>query len=623
MRFTLLLVAFISSLTIAGENTDWPNYANDPGSSKFAALDHINASNVQNLGVAWSWDSPDNLLVKNDRKLTPWGFKSTPIKIGKTLYISTSLGHVAAISADEGKTIWTFDTKTYSDGRPTNLGFNHRGVAYWSDNKQETIIMPTNNGYLWAIDAKTGKPLKQFGRDGRIDLTQGLGRPVNRKLYSVISAPIVVGHVVVVGASISDGPRQRTMPPGHVRGFDVRSGKQLWIFHTIPQKGEFGVDTWEDDSWKYSGNTNVWTGMSADTELGYIYLPTGTPTNDWYGGHRPGDNLFAESLVCLDAKTGKRVWHFQMVHHGLWDYDLPAAPTLMNIEIDNEAIPAVAQVSKQGFVYVFNRKTGEPIWPINETRVPQSNIPGEKSSLTQPIPTKPKPFDRQGLSEEDLIDFTPELRRAAFSIIKQFDYGPLYTPPSLRGTINLPGWGGGANWSGAAFDPDTYRLFIPSRTGPMVVKLKAGGEKTNFRFVRSRDVTSLKGPEGLPITKPPYSRITAIDMNTGDHVWMRPHGNGIRQKIIEKGISDPGPVGGRFGTGPLLTSSLLFLGQKDENRNLLRAFNKDDGTILAEIDLPATPWGTPMSYASSNRQYIVIATGEGANAKLIGLALPP
>ena len=233
------------------------------------------------------------------------------------------------------------------------------------------------------------------------------------------------------------------MPPGHVRGFDVRSGKQLWIFHTIPQKGEFGVDTWEDDSWKYSGNTNVWTGISADTELGYVYLPTGTPTNDWYGGHRPGDNLFAESLVCLDAKTGKRVWHFQMVHHGLWDYDLPSAPTLMNIEIDNEAIPAVAQVSKQGFVYVFNRKTGEPIWPINETRVPQSNIPGEKSSLTQPIPTKPKPFDRQGLSEEDLIDFTPELRRAALSIIKQFDYGPLYTPPSLRGTINLPGWGVG------------------------------------------------------------------------------------------------------------------------------------------------------------------------------------
>ena len=312
-----------------------------------------------------------------------------------------------------------------------------------------------------------------------------------------------------------------------------------------------------------------------------------------------------------------------MVHHGLWDYDLPAAPTLMNIEIDNEVIPAVAQVSKQGFVYVFNRKTGEPIWPINETRVPQSNIPGEKSSLTQPIPTKPKPFDRQGLSEEDLIDFTPELRRAALSIIKQFDYGPLYTPPSLRGTINLPGWGGGANWSGAAFDPDTGRLFIPSRTGPMIVKLKAGGEKTNFRFVRSRDVTSLKGPEGLPITKPPYSRITAIDMNTGDHIWMRPHGNGIRQKIIEKGISDPGPVGGRFGTGPLLTSSLLFLGQKDENRNLLRAFNKDDGKILAEIDLPATPWGTPMSYVSNNRQYIVIATGEGANAKLIGLALPP
>ncbi|MFL2526055.1 MAG: pyrroloquinoline quinone-dependent dehydrogenase [Candidatus Azotimanducaceae bacterium] len=622
MRFTLLLVAFITPLVNATEDTDWPNYASDPGSSKFAALDHINATNVQKVEVAWSWESPDNQMVKKNRKLTPWGFKSTPIKIGKTLYVSTSLGHVAAISADDGKTIWKFDTKTYADGRPTNLGFNHRGVAYWSDNNQEIIIMPTNNGYLWAIDAKTGNPIKRFGNDGRIDLTQDLGRPVNRKLYSVISAPIIVGNVVVVGASISDGPRERTMPPGHVRGFDVRSGKQLWIFHTIPQKGEFGVDTWEDDSWRYSGNTNVWTGISADTELGYIYLPTGTPTNDWYGGHRPGDNLFAESLVCLDAKTGERVWHFQMVHHGLWDYDLPAAPTLMDIKINNEAIPAVAQVSKQGFVYVFNRKTGEPVWPINETPVPQSNIPGEKSSPTQPVPTKPKPFDRQGLSEDDLINFTPELKRAALSIIKQFDYGPLYTPPTLRGTINLPGWGGGANWSGAAFDPHTNRLFIPSRTGPMVVKLKPGGDKTDFRFVRSRAVTSLKGPEGLPITKPPYSRITAIDMNTGDHVWMRPHGNGIRQKIIEKGISDPGPVGSRLGTGPLLTSSLLFLGQKDENRNLLRAFSKDDGAILAEVELPATPWGTPMSYLSKDRQYIVLATGEGADAKLIGLALP-
>ena len=621
MKFTLL-VLFLAVIEVqAAENTDWPTYANDPGSSKYTELSQVNSSNVHTLKPVWVWESPDNRIVEKNRPLTPWGFKSTPIKIRNVLYISTSLGQVSAISADQGKTLWNFDTKTYQDGRPTNLGFNHRGVAYWTDGAQETILMPTNNAYLWALDAKTGNPVTSFGDNGKIDLTQGLGRKINRNLYSVISAPVVIGDIVVVGASISDGPKSKTMPPGHVRGFHTRSGQQVWTFHTIPQTGEYGVDTWQNDSWKYSGNTNVWTGMSADTELGYVYLPTGTPTNDWYGGHRAGDNLFAESLVCLDAKTGKRVWHFQMVHHGLWDYDLPAAPTLIDIEINGNPIKAVAQVSKQAFVYVFNRETGEPIWPIVETAVPQSDIPGEKSSPTQPIPSRPAPFDLQGLKEEDVINFNPELKKEALSIIDEFDYGPLFTPPSLKGTINIPGWGGGANWSGAAFDHKTNRLFVPSSTGPMVVKLKPADKKSEFRYVRSREVGRLKGPRGLPITRPPYSRITAIDMNTGEHVWQKAHGNGLRQKIIDLGIEDPGPVGGSRGTGPLVTESLLFLAQKDEGRNLLRAFDKDSGETIAQIDLPATPWGTPMSYLSKNRQFIVLAAGQGADAKLIGLAI--
>ena len=621
MKITLLVIFLAVVKVHATENTDWPTYANDPGSSKYTSLSQVNSSNAHNLKPVWIWESPDNEIVKNNRQLTPWGFKSTPIKIDNVLYISTSLGQVSAISADQGQTLWNFDTKTYQDGRPTNLGFNHRGVAYWTDGTQETILMPTNNAYLWALDAKTGNPIESFGNKGRVDLTKGLGRAINRKLYSVISAPVVVGDIVVVGASISDGPRSKTMPPGHVRGFDTRSGEQVWIFHTIPQSSEYGVDTWQNDSWKYSGNTNVWTGMSADTELGYVYLPTGTPTNDWYGGHRAGDNLFAESLVCLDAKTGKRVWHFQMVHHGLWDYDLPAAPTLIDIEIEGKLIQAVAQISKQAFVYVFNRETGDPIWPILETAVPQSDIPGEKSAPTQPIPSKPAPFDLQGLKEDDVINFTPDLKEEALRIIDAFDYGPLFTPPSLKGTINVPGWGGGANWSGAAFDHKTNRLFIPSNTGPMVVKLRPADEASEFRYVRSREVGRLKGPRGLPITKPPYSRITAIDMNTGEHVWMKPHGNGLRQKIIDLGIKDPGPVGGSRGTGPLLTESLLFLAQKDEGRDLLRAFDKDSGEIIVEIDLPATPWGTPMSYLSKNRQFIVLAAGQGADAKLVGLAI--
>ncbi len=604
----------------AAQSTDWPTYGNDPGSSKYADLDQINATNVGGLKVAWFWESPDNKLTKENPRLRAMGYKSTPIKIDGVLYISTSLGLVAAIDAHTGEELWVFDTRTYADGRPTNLGFNHRGVAHWSDGKASRILMPTNNARLWSLDAMTGKPDPGFGEDGSIDLTQGLGRPVSNKNYSVVAAPIIVKDVVVVGSVVMDGPRNKEMPPGHVRGFDVRTGRQQWTFHTIPQRGEMGVETWEDESWQYTGNTNVWTLMSADPELGYVYLPTSTPTNDWYGGHRLGDNLFAESLVCVDAATGKRVWHFQMVHHGLWDYDLPAAPNLVDITIDGRVIKAVAQVSKQAFVYVFNRVTGEPIWPIVETPVPQSDVPGERTSPTQPIPTRPAPFDLQGVTDDNLINFTPELKAEAREIIKKFDHGPIFTPPSLRGTINLPGWGGGANWSGAAVDPETAVLYVPSATGPMVVALsKPDPEVSNFAYGRGRGVGRLRGPDGLPLTKPPYGRITAIDLKTGDHLWMVPHGDGIRQRIIDKGIKDPGPVGSG-GTGPVLTKSLLFLAQQDGRRSLLRAFDKVTGETIAEVELPSRPSGTPMTYMSGGEQFIAL-TVSGGKAGLVGLSL--
>ena len=605
------------------KTTEWPTYGNDAGSSKYAALDKITKDNVSKLRVAWQWESPDNKLVAENPRLTPWGFKSTPLKIGSTLFTSTSLGHVAAIDAKTGKTRWLFDTKTYQNGRPTNLGFNHRGVAYWKDSSgRERVLMPTNNAYLWSIDAKTGLPDLSFGSEGRVDLTKGLGRKVDRKAYSVISAPIVIKDILVVGASIRDGPRNKEAPPGHVRGFDIKTGEQKWIFNTIPQKGEFGTDTWENNSWKYSGNTNVWTGLSADLELGYVYLPTGTPTNDWYGGHRLGDNLFAESLVCLDAASGQRVWHFQMIHHGLWDYDLPAAPTLMDIMVEGQSIKAVAQVSKQGFVYVFNRVTGEPVWPIVEKPVPQSNVPGEVSSPTQPFPTKPAPFERQGITIDDLIDFSPDLRKEAEEIISKFEYGPLFTPPSLRGTINLPGWAGGANWTGAAFDPVSKMLYVPSQTGAIVVKLSPGDpEKTNFKYMRSRSVTRVSGPKGLPLTKPPYSRITAINMNTGEHVWMQTNGDGPRERVINLGLPDPGPLGAGWSGAPLLTKTLLFVAQDDDGRAVLRGFDKENGDVLVEIDLPAKPWGAPMSYYEEGKQFIVIASGEGKNARLIALSI--
>lgn len=618
----IALMAITPMLTHQTLAQDWPNYGNDKGSSKYSRLDQITAANVADLKLAWIRSTPDNDLVKDNRALTPWSLKVTPIKVGNRIYTSTSLGFVLALEPDTGRILWQFDTKTYAGGRPTNLGFNHRGVAFWSDGKKSRILMPTNNAYLWSLDAETGRPDPDFGEDGRVDLTLGLGRAVDRKLYSVISSPMVVGDTVVVGSSIMDAPRNKEMPPGHVRGFDVKTGEQNWIFHTIPQKGEFGSETWQDDAWKYSGNTNVWSGISADPELGYVYFPTGTPTNDWYGGHRTGDNLFAESLVCVDAATGELIWHFQMIHHGLWDYDLPAAPTLIDITTDTGVTKAVAQVSKQAFLYVFDRVTGRPLWPIEERPVPPSDVPGEVAASTQPFPTRPLAFDRQGLGDEDLIDFTPELRAEALELVNPFRRGPLYTPPSIQGTINLPGWGGGANWSGAGYDPQTNLLYIPSVTGPMVVTLKEGNpDETNFRYVRSSAVTRIQGPRGLPLTKPPYGRVTAIDMATGEHRWMVPHGDGPRQKVIDAGVEDPGPLGGR-GTGPLVTPTLLFLAQSDNERHLLRAFDKASGTIVAEVELPAAPFGTPMTYEYKSRQYIVIASGMGDDTKLVALALP-
>ena len=618
----LVVLCLCTCVAIPAMGSEWPYYGGDPGSSKYSPLDQIHEGNVADLEVAWTWAAPDSELVKADGKLAFFGFKSSPIMIDDTLYISTPLGFVVALEAATGTEVWRFDTESRKAGRPTNLGFNHRGVAYWSNGRAARIFMPTNDARLWALDAKTGLPDPSFGDGGAVDLSKGLGREIDKKHYSVISAPMVVGDVVIVGSSIMDGPRYKEMPPGHVRGFDVRTGEQRWIFHTIPQGRELGADTWEDGAWRYSGNTNVWTVMSADLDLGYVYLPVGTPTNDWYGGHRLGDNLFAESLVCVDAQTGERVWHFQTVHHGLWDYDLPAAPTLVDIEVDGKKIKAVAQVSKQAFLYVLDRVTGEPVWPIEEKPVPPSNVPGERAAATQPFPSWPKAFDLQGISDATLIDFSPELRAEALEILQDYDHGPIFTPPSLRGTVQLPGWGGGGNWMGAAVDPETSMMYIPSTTGPMTVKLVEGDPlETNFKYRRTRS-GRLAGPQGLPLTKPPYGRITAIELNTGEHIWMVPNGDGIRQKIIDMGIDDPGPVGQRGSTGPVLTKSLLFFAQREQTRSVLRAYDKRTGRLVHEMDLPGRPSGTPVTFESGGRQFISLTISAGRDAQLIALALP-
>jgi len=616
---SLLAAAGAGAQPDPGQQQAWRFYGSDAASSKYVPLSQINADNVNNLEVAWVWDTPDNAIFAQDDRASAGEYKATPIMIDGVLYVSTSLGQVAAIDAATGEQRWVFDTGSWQRGRHPNFNNNHRGVSWWDDGGDGRILMAANDGLLWSLNARTGQPDTSFGDNGVVDLKQGLGRETRIGLYGAISPPMIINDVIVVGSSISDGPLfQDQLPPGHVRGFDAGTGEQRWIFHTIPQAGEPGSETWENQAWRTAGATNVWTTMSADPDTGYVYLPTSTPNNDWYGGHRLGDNQHAESLVALDSATGELMWHFQVVRHGLWDYDLPAAPNLVDITVDGRDIKAVAQVTKQGFVFVLDRLSGEPVWPIEDRPVPQSRVPGERTSPTQPFPTRPAPFEPQGISDATLIDFTPALRAQAVDLIADVDYGPLYTPPSERGVIIFPGYSGGATWTGAAVDPQTGMMYIPSFSVPRFVRLRkpAPGE-SDFGYIRDRNF-SIDGPQGLPLIKPPYARITAIDLNTGEHRWMVPHGEGIRQRIIE----DPGPVGSFGRHGPLLTRSLLFVAQLDGSRPVLRSYEKMTGEVLSELDLPLPPMGTPMSYMVDGKQYIVMAVGAGPVTRLMAVSLP-
>ena len=549
---------------------------------------------------------------------------------------------MAAIDAVSGQTLWKFDPGTYKNPPPGNVGYVSRGVTYWSDGQEQRILVATGDAYLISLDARNGRPDPNFGQRGRVDLTLGLRRPVKRGVYGVTSPPALVGERVIVGSSILDAALAPDPPPGDVRAFDVRTGRLVWTFHSIPQPGEWGQDSWEQGSGQKAGHTNVWSPMSVDEERGLVYLPFSTPTNDNYGGERPGHNLYADALVCVKARSGERVWHFQMVHHGLWDYDLPAAPVLMDIEVDGRPIAAAAQVTKQGFVFVFDRHSGQPVWPIEERQVPPSDIPSERISPTQPFPTRPPPFERQGLEPSDLIDFTAELRREALEIIGRYRFGPLFTPPSEQGTVNLPGNSGGAYWAGAAFDPASDTLFIPSVTAPYLLTLKPDPEPdAPFRYRSDPEADLLlRGPAGLPAVKPPYSRVTAIDLNEGEIWWMTPLGEGPRNHPLLKSLKLP-----RLGSGGrglvLATASLLFVGEGLSveqvynslrrlppsdccaNRPRFHALDKDSGEIVWEMDLPAYPSGSPMTYAIDDRQLIVIPIGGlDEPAELIALALP-
>jgi len=652
---------------------EWRTYGGDLGNSKYSPLTQIDKDNFTRLQVRWRWKSVDAFLSRTVAGAGEvWGasrqifeqlgredpkrwrdgqppslanLKATPLMIGGRLFLNTPLSIGAAIDPKTGETLWVYNPKSYESGTTTMTArWNQRGVAYWTDGAEERIFWGTGDGYLVAVDAKTGVPVAGFGERGRVDLMQGLPYAVrgsrdwlNALTYSVQSPPIVVRDTVITPASISSYNILKEQIPGWTRAWDARTGKLKWTFHTVPRPGEFGNETWENDSWSYTGKVSGWTIFSADEELGYVYLPLNTAAPDYYGGHRLGDGLFGESLVCLDVETGKRVWHYQFVHHGLWDYDPPAAPNLLDVTVNGRRVKAVAQVTKQGFVFTFDRVTGQPIWPIEERAVPPSDVPGERAARTQPFPTKPPPFEYQGVTLDDLVDFTPELRARALEAVKNFRMGPLYTPPSLlvtggnQGTLGRPSASGGANWSGAAVDPETGRLYVPSRNSMSIFRLEPPRpnqqEQTTLRYMEARGGASASMPQGLPLFKPPYSRMTAIDMNTGEHAWMIPlgDGNAVRNHPMLKGLNLP-PVGGDSTlSGPLLTKTLLISaltrgGSKDGPR--LVAYDKATGAVIGSVDLPGIAIGAPMTYMLDGKQHIALTVNVSPVPELVSLAVP-
>jgi quinoprotein glucose dehydrogenase len=615
-------------------NAEWLSYHADSSSTHYSALDLINKDNVGNLEVVWRWYSA------NHGPQPEFNYEATPLMIDGVLYTTAGRRRdVVAIDPVTGETLWMYRLDEGSRRGPrVNSG---RGIAMWRNDDSTRLLLITPGYQMVSLDAATGRPDPAFGTNGILDLRQNLEDrfeidPATIPVGST-TPPLVVGDTIVVGATFGSGgsPASKQGVAGNIRAYDIHTGELLWKFHTIPQTGEYGTETWRDGSAAFTGNAGAWATLSADQERGIVYVPIEAATGDMYGGHRPGDNLFTQSLVALDVKTGERLWHFQFVHHDVWDYDPPTGPVLADLNVDGEVIPAAIQVTKQGMVYTFNRVTGEPVWPIIETPVPQNGVPGEQLSPTQPIPSKPAPFERLGMSEDDLIDFTPELKAEALKILENYTYGPLFTPPSLvtetnLATIFMPGFGGGANWQGVAFDPETNMLYIPSTSHPMKVGLGKDNRNADFDYAMTSQGIPLDGPFGLPIIKPPYGRITAIDMNTGEHKWMMANADTpewIREHEKLQGVEIPERTGHGDRGALLLTKSLLFAaegaglyGGQTGGGKMFRAHDKATGEILAEIELPAKQTGLPMTYAIDGVQYIVVPIGDtGHPGELVAL----
>ena len=647
MKRFVATVALLSAAIAGAQEPDgmieWPYVGSEQEHTKYSMAEEIMVANVGELEIVWQWEPNEKPLEEYGTR--PGPFQATPIMIGNVLYFSTMYTRVAALDAETGTKLWTFDPGAY-EGGPKGAGprgFKHRGIGWWSNGADARIFLNSRDR-LYAIDAATGEPDPGFGESGSVVLTEGHGRAVTRYEFDQTSPPVVFEDLVIVGSRIPDRLQREFDPPGTVQAFDARTGERRWVFFTIPQSSDdFGADTWQDGSWRYTGHANVWGLMSLDAERGLLYVPTSTPSSDYWGGRRLGANLFAESLVCLDARTGERRWHFQTVHHGVWDYDLAAAPNLVTITVDGREIDAVAQVSKHGFTYVFDRVTGEPVWPIEERAVDTTtDVPGEVLHPTQPFPTKPPPFSRQGVSLEDANNLTPEIHALAVEEMRRFRLGPLFTPPSLRGTLQRPGASGGANWGGAAFDPETGLLYVRTSEDADTNQLCAnagndpevdveysnncpyGASLLMFREVdgpgAAETPQSRLGP--IPLIKPPYAHLVAIDLDAGEIAWKVPFGEGseeIRKHPLLRGVELPERLGTRGNSGPMVTKGgLVFLGG---GAPYLYVFDKATG---AEVWRGATPFrtnGNPMTYqARSGRQFVVIATGAGPDAALVAFA---
>jgi quinoprotein glucose dehydrogenase len=616
-----------------GEEVPWRTIHGELNANRYSSLDQINAENAQNLEVVWRWKAGNFGPTPEIRSVT------MPIMHHGRLFLGAgTTRNIVSLDAETGQTLWMWrpdEGERYANAARKSSG---HGVAYWEGDDGRRRIITVTPGYnLVSLNAATGLPDPEFGAGGWVDLTEGLRRAKNRDLEIGLNAPpLVVGDVIVVGAAHAIGSR----PPfkrnvkGDVRGFDARTGELLWTFHTIPEPDEPGYETWYDGSADYTGNTGVWAPMSADPELGLVFLPVEAPTGDYYGGPRHGANLYANSLVALDVISGEMRWYYQLIHHDIWDWDNPTAPILADLPNGRKL---VVQVTKQNFAYVFDRKTGEPVWPIEERPVPQSDVPGEWTSPTQPFPTKPAPYDRQGVSRDDLIAYTPEISAAVDEAIADFRLSPsLYTPASLsnapdgtKGTLGMPYATGGANFEGSGYDPETGMLYVPSASYVMVFALENDPESSDIDYISAG--TPSPTVFDLLITKPPLGRITAIDLTTGDHVWMIANGDTpqvYKDNPALEGVDLP-RTGKPTRAGIVVTKTLLFAGEgwgtigNIRGDPVFRAHDKQTGEIIAEIELPATQSGPPSTYMINGRQYIVMMVTDGESpTELVALALP-